>query len=347
VGGTYIAGCTYTCQCLWLVGAGHPEPESCPQASILKHGEFMIDFLENLLNRYTGIGEKVLLRTRARFEPDAETTFLAGYPQKNSLHLTSPTNSPANSTAENALDNNSPEKQPLDGQKGPVIESAEYFSSFVTKDRSIPETDIDVHMDMCVGKKKVHTNEPLTPDSQLRGAIYKDKTGNASDDKVERVSRRSSTLEKQGYLTSLKKKGTPIHGDMIDVQESYNKQQADQHLTVGSGVTSEFPVEPPKPEFSSSKPLLKRTIRKNAGIGYQGLLGTPAGLSLRESESDRRLFNKNSKAETEPVINVTIGRIEVKATKLREPEQPRQQKKASGVMSLDKYLSQFGRGGRR
>ena len=306
----------------------------------------MSDFLENLLNRYTGTGEKVLPRTRARFEPDAETTFLAGYTQKNSPHLTSATTLPANGTAENALDNNSLEKRPVDSQKGPVIGSGEDLSSSITKYRSIPETDTDVHMDMDVEKKKAHTNEPLTPDSQPRGAVYKDKTGNALDDKVEKVSRRSSMLEKQGYLTRLKTKGAPIHGDMIDVQESYNKQQADQHSTVGSGVTSKFPVDLPEPELSSPEPPLKRTIRKNTDIGCQGLLGMPAWLSLRESESDNGLFNKNSKAETEPVINVTIGRIEVKATKLREPEQPRQQKKPSGVMSLDKYLSQSGRGGR-
>lgn len=304
----------------------------------------MSDFLENLLNRYTGTGEKVLPRTRARFEPDAETTFFAGYTQKNSPHLTSAATSPANGTAENTLDNNSPEKRQVDSQKGPVIGSGEYFSSSITKNRSIPETDTDIHMD--VDKKKAHTSEPLTPDSQPRESVRKDKTGNALDDKVEKVSIRSSTLEKQGYLTRLKKKGTPIHGDMIDVQESHNKQQADQHLTVGSGVTSEFPVDPTKPELSSPEPPLKRTIRKNIDIGYQGLLGMPAWLSRHESESDSGLFDKNSKAETEPVINVTIGRIEVKATKLREPEQPRQQKKPSGVMSLDKYLSQSERGSR-
>lgn len=306
----------------------------------------MSDFLENLLNRYTGTGEKVLPRTRARFEPDADTTFLDGYTQKNFPHLTSATTSPVNDTAENALDKNSPEKRPVDSQKGPVIGSGEDLSSSITKYRSIPETDTDVHMDVDVDRKKALTNEPLTPDSQPRESVRKYKTGNASDDKIEKVSRRSSTFKKQGYLTKLKKKGTPIHGDMIDVQESHNKQQADQHLTVGSGIISESPADLPEPELSSPEPPSKRTIRKYTDIGYQGLLGSPAWLSRRESESDSGLFNKNSKAETEPVINVTIGRIEVKATKLREPEQPRQQKKPSGVMSLDKYLSQSGRGGR-
>lgn len=307
----------------------------------------MSAFLENLLNRYTGTGEKVLPRTRARFEPHFDTTFLDGYTQKSFPHLTSSETPPANGTAENALDNNSPEKRPVDSPKKPVIGSGGDLSSFITKNRSILETDTDVHMDGDVDKKKAHTSEPLTPDSQPQGTVNPDKTRNASEDKVEKVSRRSSTLEKQGYLTRLKKKGTPIHADMIDVQESYNKQQADQHMTVGTGVTSKFPVDPPEPELSSSEPPSKRTMRKNTDSGYQGLLGMPTWLSRHDSESDSRLFNKNSKAETNPVINVTIGSIEVKATKLRKPEPLRHQKKPSGIMSLDKYLRQSRRGGHR
>jgi hypothetical protein len=51
-------------------------------------------------------------------------------------------------------------------------------------------------------------------------------------------------------------------------------------------------------------------------------------------------------SEEPPSINVTIGRIEVKASRVAVSEQPRKQKKPSGVMSLDKYLGQFKRGGR-
>lgn len=54
-----------------------------------------------------------------------------------------------------------------------------------------------------------------------------------------------------------------------------------------------------------------------------------------------------NKASSEPVINVTIGRIEVRATQSREPESPKSQGKPSGVMSLEQYLNMRSRGGSR
>jgi len=57
-----------------------------------------------------------------------------------------------------------------------------------------------------------------------------------------------------------------------------------------------------------------------------------------------RLMNK---ASSEPVINVTIGRIEVRAIQSREPESPGSQGKPSGMMSLDQYLNMRSRGGSR
>jgi hypothetical protein len=45
------------------------------------------------------------------------------------------------------------------------------------------------------------------------------------------------------------------------------------------------------------------------------------------------------KAKTEPTINVTIGRVEVRAQAPLSPPKPKNREKASPVMSLDEYLS--------
>lgn len=82
------------------------------------------------------------------------------------------------------------------------------------------------------------------------------------------------------------------------------------------------------------------------GTSGEGLLGPPTRLFGRQAEFSRRWKELSRKAQPEPVIHVTIGRIEVKATNLQKPKQPRHEKKPSGIMSLDKYLNQFGRGGR-
>ena len=87
---------------------------------------------------------------------------------------------------------------------------------------------------------------------------------------------------------------------------------------------------------------------QNADFRPRGLLQIPTWLSERQSElrQGNGLFLKASRVETEPVTNVTIGRIEVRATP-REVEQSERKKKPSGVMSLDKYLRQRIQGGNR
>jgi len=49
----------------------------------------------------------------------------------------------------------------------------------------------------------------------------------------------------------------------------------------------------------------------------------------------------------EPTIQVTIGRIEVRATPPPPAQPPGQQRAAPPVMSLDQYLQQRSRGGER
>lgn len=86
----------------------------------------------------------------------------------------------------------------------------------------------------------------------------------------------------------------------------------------------------------------------NQNISRDGALEPPTWFSDMQAEFNQRWKVLSRKSQPpEPVINVTIGSIEVKATYLREPEQPRKQKKPTGVMSLDTYLRQRTRGGSR
>jgi hypothetical protein len=70
------------------------------------------------------------------------------------------------------------------------------------------------------------------------------------------------------------------------------------------------------------------------------LLIPPAWLMEVQSRFGERWQSQKSKMETEPVINVTIGRVEVRATQARTESKPKRQKKPTGVMSLDDYLKQ-------
>jgi hypothetical protein len=83
----------------------------------------------------------------------------------------------------------------------------------------------------------------------------------------------------------------------------------------------------------------------NRDISRDGSLEPPTWFSDMQAEFNRRWSELNSKSEAEPVINVTIGRVEVRAVQADAPKKAKRQKKPSGVMSLDEYLNQRERRG--
>jgi hypothetical protein len=78
----------------------------------------------------------------------------------------------------------------------------------------------------------------------------------------------------------------------------------------------------------------------NRDISRDGSLEPPTWLSDMQTEFNRRWNELNSKPEPEPVINVTIGRVEVRAVQADTPKKTQRKKKPSSVMSLDAYLNQ-------
>ncbi len=68
---------------------------------------------------------------------------------------------------------------------------------------------------------------------------------------------------------------------------------------------------------------------------------------LSELETRFKQFAQEKKAQPEPVVNVTIGRVEVRAVQTETPRQKPQPQKPTGVMTLDEYLKQREGGGSR
>ena len=135
--------------------------------------------------------------------------------------------------------------------------------------------------------------------------------------------------------------GNPIHLVMNKTQEAPDDQRSQQRPAKAPerSPSTGLPVDLTEPEqvMVESQPVF--TGIQNTGTEVEGLLEAPAWLSGKKSELHKGLFLNDSKVETEPVVNVTIGRIEVRANQSPAPQQPRQHKKPSGVMTLDKYLS--------
>jgi len=75
-----------------------------------------------------------------------------------------------------------------------------------------------------------------------------------------------------------------------------------------------------------------------------GLLQTPNWLTEMQFDLNNRWREINPRTEPEPVVNVTIGRVEVRAVQSPSAKQPERRNKPGGIMSLDDYLKQRTRG---
>ncbi len=76
-------------------------------------------------------------------------------------------------------------------------------------------------------------------------------------------------------------------------------------------------------------------------VPHAGLLQPPGWLTEMQSELNQRWQDINAQLKpSDPVVNVTIGRVEVRAVKAETTKQPNQKNKPNGVMSLDDYLKE-------
>ncbi len=76
-----------------------------------------------------------------------------------------------------------------------------------------------------------------------------------------------------------------------------------------------------------------------------GLLQIPDWLADIRAELHNRWRELNQQVESEPVVNVTIGRVEIRAVQNQPAKQAQARNKPSGVMTLDAYLMQRDRRG--
>lgn len=78
-----------------------------------------------------------------------------------------------------------------------------------------------------------------------------------------------------------------------------------------------------------------------------GMLQTPNWLNELQTNLNARWQEINAKETSETVVNITIGRIEVKAAPTSTAQQTKTRAKVTGVMNLDDYLKQRENRGRK
>ncbi len=131
------------------------------------------------------------------------------------------------------------------------------------------------------------------------------------------------------------KPGRPLKGL---VQQDNNVAGLRQPVSLSK--SPDLAVVLPKSGPGIKKSLPGTTALHNMDNASHGLLGAPPRLSHQQSNIDKGLFKKNKKAETEPVIKVNIGRIEVRAVTNKAPVPPRRKASPKPKLSLTEYLTQ-------
>ncbi len=84
----------------------------------------------------------------------------------------------------------------------------------------------------------------------------------------------------------------------------------------------------------------------NPKNGQEGSLQVPAWLTNMQKDLNNRWRKINAESQAEPVINVTIGRVEVRAVNTESEKPAGVNKKSIGVMTLEDYLKQREKKGR-
>jgi hypothetical protein len=252
-------------------------------------------------------------------------------------------------------------KHQVNNQHVPVVRLAEAIENKIvqnTPDNSHPEpvgrseyvlpADVDGDTD----KRKVITSNHTTVDNsrqesvRLHENVHED-INTACEYDMEK------SLDNQMQKTMTRLVSPHKHRNVVNTAKADNTAAnpnneapydppSDQYQSTKSGLPSGLSANSTSPErdIISAKPRM--VYLQNESVRPKNLLLNPRWLSDRQNKS-----RKDSRTEIEPITNVTIGRIEVRATPLQEIEKPKRKRKPSGVMSLDQYLSQRNQKGNR
>ena len=104
--------------------------------------------------------------------------------------------------------------------------------------------------------------------------------------------------------------------------------------TTLEGVESQIRAESQTDGTQPDSPALKQP----------GLLQVPDWLKAMQADINQRWRELKEEQANEPVVNVTIGRVEVRAVPKETAGQSKPKRKSQAALSLDDYLKQRGRG---
>lgn len=311
----------------------------------------MTGFLLNMINRHQGLVDKVQPRIKSMFEPEPATAVAAD----NAFE------SNADAIVKESL-NTGFEKQSV-LSKSPIVEKPIPENPPSVMLRQPAQTDegsrvSDLHsfdrnrMDLMneqiqgvlarLGRKS-ESQEPVNGQSRLQNpapssVVTEPTTIKAVVNETGLTNRIEETLSRLKNQTRYPKEsqhGFDDHAHTLPANVIKTEPDSLVTLSPQPGKKVEESSEP------HNKSITDQTQTVNNPINSQdGSFQIPDWLTGMQTDINNRWREINAKSQAEPVINVTIGRVEVRAINMESAKPGTASKKPTGVMSLDDYLKQ-------
>jgi len=315
----------------------------------------MNEYFTNLVGRHLGTCDTIQPRTLGRFEAD-----------RGRVTVDSPDEgtNPVASESDQTLQ--PPGKVPYEPLKEPAPEINPLESTVVNGDRPInPRSALKLHDTQPLGTNRTSHPGALEQEQPNKATLVVDEYGAFSDGSVQTNNNESheGTRDKNPPLAShadehyqendlnhrirtmLQRladdpvspvtESAPDNGDP-EINERQMQIPSDTEIPMFGTVTASLDSTPASNRQSTREDI--RSPRDRENVYRYSQLETPSWLPEIESQINRRLQEIEAKAE--PVVNVTIGRVEVRAVQSEAPKQAKEKTKPTGVMSLDDYLKQ-------
>lgn len=315
----------------------------------------MSDFLFNVLNRHMGIGRCVRPRIHTRFERDDSVGSKKHYdselvePDPNSRSVPKQASrdmepSKVSSADEPVLEITEQEHM----ERRLKVSHPEYVSKSISKLHDMSDNEVISDRYKVTDnshRELVMQPEAVTEDVRLAS---KNNTGKRPNEKMQKTSKLSESADKYYHSPGISKADKPLNTVANINHKDSNNTQSKQHQQVTSELSSDNIENNIRPEKSLLESQLHPLSEQNINFEHQYMLQTSPRLTIRRGELHRyNVFLKDSSAETKPVTNISIGRIEVRAIPPNNGEKTKHKKKPTGIMSLDKYLNRQKQGGNR
>jgi len=286
----------------------------------------MSQFLHNLIDRHQAgdntfePSQVVQPRPRARFE---NTDMTESFNAHDETMTQSTMTTACPSTANNV--------QPTPRQQTDTADTTPAASNRHTNDSTSQKSILAAQL----AHKALTQASPATPTNEQPSQA----TLTITDEVTPRV---QEVLQQRHQPSTPRREPAPDIGPQPDTAPRAMEGETENILSLESTPLPQTNVEPAS-STTNSRPLNNNHSSQKA-ITETGVLQPPDWLAEVQSTLNDRGQTMNTETTSEPVVNVTIGRIEIKAEHTDTPTKTNTRQSPRGIMSLNEYLQQRNEG---